>query len=434
MNAEQIPLFKQIESAKRGQSEKFGLHTWLNYYAGFSEAFVSSILKEFPLKEDSVILDPMNGSGTTTVVLQKQGYLGLGIELNPAMAIIARAKDMSIPVTEVMETANRAIHRAKINSSKYKAHSDTSEWIPPNVFNVFKKLEQTILETEEADSPLPSKLQKAISCTNAKGGRLCDFLYAGLLLALRRCVTPTGSKNPTWLKPGQLSECDEETVYETFLDTLQMMMEDLEEAFPDSSRSRSIQVLQGDARGLPLQSESVDLILTSPPYLTRIDYAVSTKPELLFLGYESKKAFRDIRRSIMGSTCIVDGEHQIENVWGDCCLGVLEDVEKHPSKASATYYLKTHIQYFRDAYQIIGECLRVLKPGGSAVFVVQDSWYKDVHIPLAQIYIEMAMKHGASHSEIAFKEHVKSHLGLVNSRARKYKKGKLHESVVIFRK
>ncbi len=55
-----------------------------------------------------------------------------------------------------------------------------------------------------------------------------------------------------------------------------------------------------------------------------------------------------------------------------------------------------HIQYFRDAELIVSEILRALKRGGVAILVVQDSWYKNIHIPLSTIYSEMAVRLGAS--------------------------------------
>jgi len=58
---------------------------------------------------------------------------------------------------------------------------------------------------------------------------------------------------------------------------------------------------------MPLRDNSVDLIITSPPYLTRIDYAVTTAPEIIFLGCSTKVEFHRLRRTIMGSTCISGG-------------------------------------------------------------------------------------------------------------------------------
>jgi hypothetical protein len=47
----------------------------------------------------------------------------------------------------------------------------------------------------------------------------------------------------------------------------------------------------GDCWSLPLDAESVDLVITSPPHCARIDYAVKTKFELAVMGVGSKVRF-----------------------------------------------------------------------------------------------------------------------------------------------
>jgi hypothetical protein len=237
-----------------------------------------------------------------------------------------------------------------------------------------------------------------------------------------------------------------EAVFDAFALETRRLMADLSDTFLpaqlalDADQTAAPQaerhdlILQADARELPIRTGVVDIIITSPPYLTRIDYAVTTGPELVFLGYGTKAQLHEVRRSIMGSTCIVPGKHEPSSTWGQTCVEIMERVRAHESKASATYYFKTHVQYFRDAERVLDECLRVLKPGACAFLVVQDSWYKDIHIPLGKIYSEMAESLGATDVCIVNDERIRTHLGLVNVRARRYKKGDVAEQVVSLRK
>jgi len=57
----------------------------------------------------------------------------------------------------------------------------------------------------------------------------------------------------------------------------------------------------------------------------------------------------------------------------------------HASKAAESYYYKTYYQYFYDMEQSLSEMYRVLKPGAVVVMVLQDSWFKDIHIDLPGI-------------------------------------------------
>lgn len=428
---------RSVTSPKRSAPERRGMHAWHAYYAGYSAAFVADILDELKLRPEHVVLDPMNGSGTTTLVAQQRGHLSIGIELNPVMAIIARAKDPAFLDDPVLAQAADVV-ASQAEKRAYTGSSDeqTAAWIPRAAFEDLKRLDTALVECDEKPSlPLHSRLTEVISNTKTvSGGRTSDFLRAALLVTARNVSSAQDSKNPTWFKPGSGRELPDVPVFELFKGAAKRMVSELQQTFTMRPDARRLLIIDADARRLPIEDDSVDAIVTSPPYLTRIDYAVSTAPELVLLGYESAKQLRTLRRSIMGSTCVTGGTYELSERWGKTCLNLVKRVRRHPSKASATYYFKMHVQYFRDAEAIVAECLRVLRPGASAVFVVQDSWYKDIHIELDKIYVEMARMLGAASAETFQSEAVRNHMGHVNTRAKQYRKGTLREHVVIFRK
>ena len=80
--------------------------------------------------------------------------------------------------------------------------------------------------------------------------------------------------------------------------------------------------------------------------------------------------------------------------WGTTCNTFLEQLVHHKSKASKSYYYKNHIQYFDAIYRSLAELHRILIPHGRCILVVQDSYYKDIHNDLPQIFIEMAGANG----------------------------------------
>jgi DNA modification methylase len=426
-----------VASPKRGAMERRGLHAWHPYYAGYSAAFVADILSELKIDSDRVVLDPMNGSGTTTLVAQQRGHLSIGIELNPAMVVMARAKD---PVfsnnASLIQMAEEVVDGAVLRTHRVSRESCGAGWIPPTAFGDLKRLDAELLARDEtALLPLDSRLLDFVpKGEQVSGGRRTDFLRAALLVTSRRVAATEDSKNPTWPKPGNGQLPRDVTVFDSFKTVAAVMASELNATFTRRPEARRSIVLHADARKLPLPESSVDAIVTSPPYLTRIDYAVGTAPELVLLGYESEEARRELRRAIMGSTCVTGGAYDLRPSWGRTCLDILDRVRRHPSKASATYYFKMHVQYFRDAEAVLRECLRVLKPGTAAVFVVQDSWYKDIHVPLDKIYAEMARQLGAASADTISSETVRNHMGLVNTRAKRYRKGTLHEHVVLLRK
>ena len=65
---------------------------WYNYYAGYSHTFTQNVIESAGLSQDSVIMDPWNGAGTTTLMSSVNGFRSIGIDLNPVMRVIANAK------------------------------------------------------------------------------------------------------------------------------------------------------------------------------------------------------------------------------------------------------------------------------------------------------------------------------------------------------
>src|SRR5689334_21960328 len=122
----------KLSSAKRGPQERDGIFAWFPYYAGFSAAFVVDVIDKLALPRGSVVFDPMNGSGTTTVVAQQRECLALSAELNPAMAIIARGKDAVLAGrAEELESVLACLHRVWRDSEGVESpNAETKKWIP----------------------------------------------------------------------------------------------------------------------------------------------------------------------------------------------------------------------------------------------------------------------------------------------------------------
>ena len=73
---------------------------------------------------------------------------------------------------------------------------------------------------------------------------------------------------------------------------------------------------------------------------------------------------------------------------------LVAEVSAHPSYAAQGYYLPFYQQYFESMYASLKEIDRVSRAGAPIVLVVQDSWFKDVHVPTPTILSEMARSLG----------------------------------------
>jgi hypothetical protein len=137
-----------------------------------------------------------------------------------------------------------------------------------------------------------------------------------------------------------------------------------------------------DARDLPLGDETVDLVFTSPPYCSALDYtrahmfAVAWMPEIL----ETDEAeYRLLGRQYVGTERAAFAERTADQrlppALGLAAIdGVVDALNDHPQKAWIVH------RYFRDMRAVLHESLRVLRPGGHLVLVVCPSNIRKVTI------------------------------------------------------
>lgn len=127
-----------------------------------------------------------------------------------------------------------------------------------------------------------------------------------------------------------------------------------------------VRVQHGDARRLALPDASVDLVLTSPPYLAAnrdcrqaIDYMRTHKFSLLWMGY-TLRSLRRLRATMVGTECGLPGPD-----------GLPPHLEDHICQAVPRSAPRGRIRrYLSDLQAVLTEIHRVLKPGALAVCVV----------------------------------------------------------------
>ncbi|MFJ7639411.1 DNA methyltransferase [Peribacillus sp. NPDC097225] len=420
-----------VRTAKRGKNERQGVHNWHPYYAGYSENFVEDILDFMGADGDTIVLDPWMGSGTTALVCQKRGIKSIGIEINPVMVIFSKAKSVRIldfDINEICISILDYTSDVSLSEDEYLNNEDTLQYLNKKSLNSLNKLQLAI---DEISKRLSGILSDPVLIDSIK-----SFFYSVLFRCLRTVGNFKKGRNPTWLVnevPELLSE--EVDINQLFHQFVESMINDLQKSFDNISEECPLPTIyEGNCKRMDLNDGSVNYIITSPPYLTRIDYAVSTKPELLFLGYKSDFEFDTIRRATMGAPVISDKNIEINETWGNLVFSFLNKVKNHETKAAKSYYLPIYLQYFRDAYEALAEIYRVLKPNGQACLVVQSSYFKEVEAKLGDMYVEMASSLGLE-AQIIKREEIKQHIAHVNTKSSKYVKNKIYyEDAVLLRK
>ncbi len=406
----------------------------LNYYAGYNECFVDKILKTSDISSDSIIFDPWNGIGTTTTISNSNGFRSVGTDLNPVMLICARAGLITNTDFDSLHTLTaELINKLKISKLEYEVEfgDPLLTWITPQSLRIIRQLNleinQLLVNEKSSD--------RLLNYENISN--FAAFFYLCCFQTLRILTNKFKSSNPTWIKkpkdPRTRIRPSRETVIAIFEAVSNSLIESHRKS-PKVIHSNLTELKIADSASTGLERKSVDLIITSPPYCTRIDYAVSTQIELSFLFFDKLK-LKDLRTKMIGTSTINKISFESTNKFGEKVSEFLDKIESHESKSSSSYYYKSHFQYYQSMFNSFSHLSSdVLKENGGIVSVVQDSYYKEIHNDLQSNLIDMASVIGLKLTNRVDFENRRSFASL-NPESKKYKLNKAPiESVLCFQK
>ncbi|WP_269930827.1 DNA methyltransferase [Aminobacter sp. HY435] len=327
------------------------------YYAGFSDEFVESVLKT--IGNEGAILDPWNGSGTTTAVCARLGIPSYGVDINPAMKPIAATRSASPPdVKRACATA-----KAVIGSIEPDLVRDASVF---ELCSILLDRSKTSADTE-----------------------LHDILRFGFMTSCRRLSKQSRSKNPTWFATDRLEAL--KLPLDEILRICDASFTALA-AWKAKDSEPSIfcppNLVTADWTSTEW-NQNVSHVITSPPYLTRIDYVMKTLPELLLLREETGIDLDALRKNMLGSVLtgpVPTPELPLKSLTARTAI---EKIRRHPSKASSTYYFRFFHSYFRNLEKSIFKIATSFKNLNTATIVTQGSYYKEIFIDVPNIIDEL---------------------------------------------
>jgi DNA modification methylase len=354
-----------------------------------------------------VVLDPFCGAGTTVIAAAKHGNPVIGVDLDPFSSLLSRAA--------IATNADLNKVASLLETSK---NSDSINF-PEEARELFSEADLAYAAS------LFTRLNRALN-VNGSGilGNLLDD-PSGLLDSEVIALTAIGvaanesarvvrGSNPVWYRrpiAGEPKRPDA-TLASATKAAMHIIMKDLKDLQPRLTR-REARIFNADSRTLDLPDSSIDLVLTSPPYLNRLDYVVNHLAPLALLNGLIDFSLDSMRKEMIGTTKIVDKGRPPSPEWGPLCLETLNRIASHPSKASQTYYYWNFDRYFRDLSTIITLLRRVCKKGARGLIVIQNSYYKDLVIPVPEIIIEMGRSVGLS-VRVVRREAARTHLGTIN--------------------
>lgn len=362
---------------------------WYPYYAGFTQEFVDALISEH-LQSATFVVDPWSGSGTTTATCLKRGVASRGIDINPALTVIARARLTPVTYRPTIDQVLREVANAARGTRVDRPPTDVLEsWLAPAAAARIRSLRGAI------HSVLGHSWEPVSRDDLGADGfsPLVSFFYCALFGVARTALRRYGATNPMWLKypptPRHRVRPSTEVLHAELCKQVGYLARRLCLTAERTELTEDSPFATGNATCLPFDDNLFDGAVTSPPYATRLDYVKGTLPELAVLGADKDYLDR-LRSSSTGSPKVKGVPFTDENELASrTASNVLAAIGSHDSKGSRSYYLPWMANYLGTLQAGLRELSRTVRADCPICIVVQDSYYKEMLVEMQRIVIEM---------------------------------------------
>lgn len=336
-------------------------------------------LKHF--KPGSMVLDPMAGSGTVLRQASELGHRALGFDTDPLAVLMAKVWTTPVDDAALSQLASKVINEARCLSEEGLELA----WLDQDQ-ETLSYVTYWFAEAQRQD------LRRLASALSHFGSRRMQPSMRAVLdvlrLALSRIIVTKAAgaslaRDASHSRPHKVAEASNFQVIPAFERSVRQLRRFLSEEAPKGN----VMIKRGDARSLrSVKNCSIDVVLTSPPYLNAIDYMRGHRLALVWLGYPLSE-LREIRSNNIGSerapACPQVAARQ-RAIRDTLC----EEKDLSPR------YRGMVARYAQDIHGFMFQVHRVLKPGGRAVLVVGNSCLKGTFIRNADGVVAAAERIG----------------------------------------
>ncbi len=299
------------------------------------------------------IADVFCGCGTVAYEARRAGLEFWGCDINPVATLIARAKSADYQPRRLRAYTRAILAALPDTSADHQlagvARERLGRWYSPAQFNALARL----LNSIDATVPARSEYRTAFHCA-----------FSAILKSTSRWRQR--STKPA-LDPGKLPA----NAIAAFTKQCEAMALAWTEAGPVCAAAP--QIHNANVMTIEPPQARVDMIVTSPPYVTSYEYADLHQLSSLWLGYTDD--YRHLRRGSIGSA-----QHDLNfrrefsrlNDVGLQVVFSIFDKDRAAAQSIAKYYL--------DMQEVAKRCYTFLVDGGVAVFVIGNTEYSGVPV------------------------------------------------------
>ena len=339
-------------------------HGYHRYPAKFLPDVVKKIIEDFSPDNCNVIADLFAGCGTTLVEAKAHGISSIGTDINPVAGLITRVKTTPIAPERLLSAYNNltALFEgySENDYNNIQKHVRLDHWFFPSekakIAFLFDKVNQ--LETE----------------TTIK-----EFFYVCISHILKNCSR--------WLQSSTKPQVDLDKVipdpFEEFKRHCQKMIKSNNEYYDylnhEGRLDAPCDIRLKDARQTDIEAGSVDMIITSPPYVTSYEYADIHQLTVYWMNFIPD--MYEFRKNFIGTS--YSGNKSLEVNGSNLAQKIVDSLSEQ------SHHIALDVaQYFNDMQDVANEMARILVPNGRACIVIGNTKIKGVHIKSAEVFCE----------------------------------------------
>jgi methylase of polypeptide subunit release factors len=340
-----------------GEEAEYLMHTIHAYPAKFP-AFIASKAFDYAKNEGvnaEVVADIFCGCGTVALEAKTHNINFWGCDINPVATLIATTKSESYQLNRLIRYFREISDSLCIATLPENIYAISNErikyWFTENSYNSLYILKQAIL------NKVPTgKYQNAFLC-----------IFSSILKGSSKWLTKS-------IKPQVDPNKDEIDVFIAFEQQFKKFIRAQKQLSGIESNTPQINITTEnflDIEQLPM----VDLIISSPPYVTSYEYADLHQLSTLWLDFAED--YRDLRTGSIGSVYNTEEYNLEEDSLNDVGREIILNLTNNAVTKSK---IRSIGRYYLDMQKVINKCFQMLNHGGMALFVVGDTEYQGVKI------------------------------------------------------
>jgi DNA modification methylase len=382
-------VLEQDYTATFADNMKLPIHKWYRYTAGFSASWVNQLIRQEKINGRTKIIDPFAGSGTVLIESEFEGVESYGVESQPYIYRIAKAKlNWNYPADKFKEEALSLLRKAKtITVTKTEYPKLIMSCYPTEIIQKLEALKQAWLDMKQDDD-------------------IKNFNWF-VITSILRITSPVGTAQWQYIQPNKTKSrvIDPFVAFEAKVKDMYLDMKRTQSRFTTVVESI---ILNEDARNIQSIPDGWgDLVITSPPYANNYDYADATRLEMMFWGDIS--GWSDLQDNVRKHLVRACTQHvsrlgdSIDDILSNPKLSIIQSelvevyetlkVERLQHGGKKNYHLMI-AAYFNDLADVFHSLRRVTSENCKMCFVIGDSAPYGIYVPVDKWLGELATSAG----------------------------------------